>query len=208
MKHSTLRITTGSQKQDYGRLGIYYLSGMKIDIELLDDDIFDYVKYPEWFLGSWGKRFTLSRIKPDDFIMIYPKYTTMLNYEIPDKGIKTSGDFEITYDMTNLTDKNYYDKNPYAAYDYADRPLIRLHNIQNRNGKKLLILHDSFGNCVIPFLSLGIEYIDAIDLRHFTGSLKTYIKQNKPEIVIVMYNTAYTGLKDNDTERKRVYIFR
>jgi hypothetical protein len=54
--------------------------------------------------------------------------------------------------------------------------------------KKILFITDSFVKAVIPFLALGVENIATIDLRGFTGSVKTYVKQNDPDMVIVMYN--------------------
>jgi LmbE family N-acetylglucosaminyl deacetylase len=41
---------------------------------------------------------------------------------------------------------------------------------------------------VISCLALAEKNIDAIDLRHFTGSVKKYIEESKPDLVIVMYN--------------------
>jgi hypothetical protein len=40
----------------------------------------------------------------------------------------------------------------------------------------------------VPFLAFGIESVEMIDLRVFHGSLKTYIEQSKPDVVVVLYN--------------------
>jgi hypothetical protein len=85
---------------------------------------------------------------------------------------------------------------PYGAYLYGDNPLVIIHNNFLYDNKRILFIKDSFVMCVAPFLALGVEYIETIDLRNFTGSVKTYIKQNKPDMVIVMYNPS--AIKDPD----------
>lgn len=167
--------------------------GYDVNPDVLNPDRFDYVIYPEWFLGSHGKKITLAKTKPDDFTIIHPKFETHMHYEIPSVGIKTSGDFSITYDMKSVESKNYYNKNPYGAYNHADRPLIRTENIIINNGNKILVIHDSVSNCVLPFIALDIQCVVSIDLRHFTGSLKNFIAQEKPDMIVVMYYATVPG---------------
>ncbi|MBR0278815.1 MAG: hypothetical protein IJQ75_02385, partial [Synergistaceae bacterium] len=79
------------------------------------------------------------------------------------------------------------------------------------NTKRLLVIHDSFSDCVIPFLSLGVSHLDAIDLRHFTGSLRTFIETVKPEAVIVEYNAEMPGRYSSFSATqgsKKLYDFR
>ena len=180
--------------------------GWKVDPEILNPDRFEYKVYPEWFLGSQGKKVTLARTKPDDFTIIYPKFRTLIRFEVPTRELDISGDLSITYDMEHVELKDYYKLNPYAAYKYADQPLTRIHNLLNHNGKKILIIHDSLSNCVIQFVSLGIEYTDELDLRHFTGSLRSYIKSTKPDIVFTAYNASIPG--HTDAYYKKFYDFR
>ena len=37
-------------------------------------------------------------------------------------------------------------------------------------------------------MAMGIQNLDALDLRAFTGSVESYIEREKPAIVIFMYN--------------------
>ena len=56
-----------------------------------------------------------------------------------------------------------------------------------------MILIDSFGQFVYPFLALGIEAVDVLDLRAFTGSTRAFIRESQPNVVIILYNpTAIT----------------
>jgi hypothetical protein len=163
------------------------------NISLLEANQFDYVTYKDWFLGSQGKKITLSRCEPDDFTLIYPKYETKYHYIVPDKMIDTVGDYSVVYDMSHIDICDYYNKNPYAGLCYGDRPLVQIENLYATDNKKILIIHDSFGDCVIPCLALAENAVDALDLRYFTGSVKTYIEESQPDIVIVMYNSGIGG---------------
>jgi hypothetical protein len=162
--------------------------GWNAELSLLDADQFDETVYEDWFLGSKGKKVTLSKCQPDDFTLIYPKYETSFHYCIPDKEMDIVGDYSIVYDMSAIEECDYYNKNPYAGCNWGDRPLIQIENQLNADDHKILLIHDSFGDCVISCLALAEKNIDAIDLRHFTGSVKKYIEESKPDLVIVMYN--------------------
>ena len=96
--------------------------------------------------------------------------------------------------MSHIKELDYYNKSPYSAYDYADQPVIRIENQRLEGNIKLLVIHDSFANCVIPFLALEVQNVEAVDVRHFTGSVQNYITVTKPDIVIVLYSAnAITG---------------
>lgn len=191
------RIIAGVLNSDYG---------FKFDVSLIEDDKFTYVLYPDWFLGSQGKKVTLSVVEPDDISLLYPIYPTKLHFELKNKGISTDGEFSILYNMESIDECNYYHNNPYAAYSYGDQALERIENTLLNNGNHLLIIHDSFGDCVIPFLALGCQYIDAIDLRHFDGSLQSFILKEKPDVVVILYNGSITN--NSTVENGGLYDFR
>jgi LmbE family N-acetylglucosaminyl deacetylase len=130
----------------------------------------------------------LKRTNPEDFTIIYPEFKTDFLLEIPSKNIDKQGTFDIFYRYEEINALNYYGSNPYAAYLYGDVPLLAIKNYLANDGKRILVIKDSFVNVVNPFLSLGVENLEALDIRYFTGSLKTYIERNKPDIVIVMYS--------------------
>ena len=74
-----------------------------------------------------------------------------------------TGDISLCYDMDKVSEIDYYNKSPYSTYFYGDNALMRIENLLEDDGLRVLLLHDSFSDCVIPFLSLGIEYLDTID---------------------------------------------
>lgn len=162
--------------------------GYAVEPSVLDEEKFRKETYAEWFLGSHGKKLTLALAKPDDISLLYPLYPTELHFEIPALNLDVTGDFSVLYDMEAIEERDYYQKDPYAAYSYGGQALERIENKQADNDIKALFVHDSFGDSVTPFLALAIQHMETIDPRHFTGSLERYIKENKPDIVIVLYN--------------------
>jgi hypothetical protein len=51
----------------------------------------------------------------------------------------------------------------------------------------MLIIRDSFSAPLIPYLAVDIEYVDCMYLKSFDGSVREYIRQTKPDIVLVAY---------------------
>ncbi len=55
------------------------------------------------------------------------------------------------------------------------------------------MIKDSFGIPVYSFLSLGVSEVRALDLRLFKRSVSEYAKNNKPDVVLLMYNADAFG---------------
>lgn len=163
--------------------------GYHFDLSLLNEENIDVKVYQDWFLGSQGKKVTLSRANPEDISLLFPKYPTNFHYEIKSENIDENGDFSVFYNLESIEEKDYYKKNPYGAYIYADQPLETITNNYIDDNSSLLIIHDSFANCVVPFLALGVEKLISIDLRYFSGSLEQFLLEAEPDTVIVMYGT-------------------
>lgn len=157
---------------------------------------FDKKIYKRNFLGSNGRALTLVRCEPEDISLFFPRTKTDFAISIPEIGIHERGDFSIMYDMSQVRAEDYYQKNSYATYAYGDRAYIRIVNhMQKENNLRILLVKDSFADAVEPFLALNVRSLDVIDLRAFTGSLRTFIQKNKPDIVIVLYNPSSESKK-------------
>ncbi len=161
--------------------------GFDIDLSVFEPERWRTDTYHDWFLGSQGKKVTLARATPEDFQLFYPKFPAKFLIDIPSLDVYKSGGFSVFYRYNALRTLDYYKENPYASYLFGDRALTRVHNLTQHNGKRVLILGHSFDNCVIPFLSLGVERVDSIDLREFTGSVETFLDENQYDVVIELY---------------------
>ena len=171
--------------------------GIPVDNSHYDLQQFDVEVLRDYFLGSQGKRATLSRTAPDDFSILHPKFPTEIKLNIPEKNIHDTGAFELVYDKKHVERCDYYNLNPYAMYGYGDMQVMDIENLlMPPTEKKVLIIKDSFCDTMAPLLSLGIRNLLTLDVRHFTGSVKAYIAKHKPDVVIVMYTGSLSGSID------------
>ena len=173
------------------------------DPEAITPERFEKVIINKNYYSSYASKVSLIRSRTEDFALFYPKYPVKIHYEIPSISLNKDGDFSVMYNMpvTYL----------YGIYNYSIKPLgiIRNLTLPEENDKKLLIIHDSFANSSIPFLAMGVKNIDEIDPRSFTGSLKSYIRQTKPDAVILYYfaNVAGLGLETDTDDEKTFFAF-
>ncbi|MBE5906283.1 MAG: hypothetical protein E7277_05740 [Lachnospiraceae bacterium] len=58
----------------------------------------------------------------------------------------------------------------------------------NKNGKHLLVIKDSYANCFLPFLIEQFESIHVVDLRYFNDNFTMYMKGNDINEALVLYN--------------------
>ena len=174
-----------------------------VDFGHFSEADYDVVNYENYFLGSQGKKVTLAKTTAEDIALYYPKFSTDVRLEIPSLGIDTRGDFTIMYDMEMVKKRDFYGGHPYAAYGYGDIPEIKVHNFTNEHlrDKKILIIRDSMVDTVLPFLSMGLKDITLLDIRHFNGSVRRYVEDCKPDIVIVMYKPSYVPIVWNHKDK-------
>ncbi|MCM1046569.1 MAG: hypothetical protein NC417_13780 [Candidatus Gastranaerophilales bacterium] len=176
--------------------------GCEIDAGIYDIENFEVEIYEDWMLGSLGKKVTLGYTEAEDLNIYYPNFENLLHVNVPSLEIDVTGDFyETLIDQRILQTKRYYDWGSYWAYGYGDRGLIEIDNLKIGQDKKILMIKDSFADTVFPFLALGVSEMDIIDLRHFTGSLRGYIEEMNPDIVIFLCNPSSLLDVDGKIER-------
>lgn len=158
---------------------------LPVDTDVLNKARFNTVTYENVFLGSLGKKATSGYISPENFEVFYPLFDTAFSIEIPAKMIERTDIFENTLIKSEaLTAGNIYTRNAYTAFLYGDSPLIRIHNLNCKNGTRALMIKTSDANVVDTYLAFTVEYLDIIDPRHFDGSIRTFIERNHPDVVL------------------------
>lgn len=91
--------------------------------------------------------------------------------------------YDTLYDLSYL---NTRDK--YSIFLRGNNPLTIIKNEELNNGKRLLVVKDSFANSMVPFLTQNFEEIHVVDLRAFMPALSQYIKDEKFDNILVLYN--------------------
>ena len=165
----------------------------KIDEELTDPEEFDKYSFQAAFLGSQGRRVGSLYAGEDDVEIWSPKFSTSLTYSVPLLGITREGPFVVSMLFPErLAETDRYETNPYTIYAGGDYLLSRAYNEKNPEGKRVLVLRDSFGCGLTPFLTLCCQEVMAMDPRQFNGNqdmMMHYIDWLEPDLIIVLNST-------------------
>lgn len=165
----------------------------KIDEALTDPDGFEVYAFKDVFLGSQGRRVGTLYAGVDHFEIWSPKFSTDFTYSVPLIGVNREGPFVTSLLFPErLTETGYYDTNPYTIYAGGDYLLARAVNKNNPDGKRVLVLRDSFGCALTPFLSLACREVMTIAPRNFNGDQDTmmdFIDWLEPDVIIVLNST-------------------
>ena len=130
----------------------------------------------------------------DDFELIVPDFETSMSEERPFENELREGSFEDTVLFKKFMEKDLYKKNTYAAYSGGDFRLQIMRNELNPDGKKILLIRDSFACAVAPFLALQTSELHICDMRnfgYFAGDkfyMDNYIREINPDYVLVLYS--------------------
>lgn len=170
--------------------------GYAIDTNLFDLENYDDSASVKW-LGFMGRKATEAYCETEDITILQPLYDTDFTVRISNKNNVITGSMtETLFDRECLTIQNPYTFSAYTVYGHGDRPLISIENNQNHDGKRLLVIKKSFADVMVPFLAAGVDHMDVIDLRSYSGNLHEYIAQTKPDTIVMIYGSAGFVLDD------------
>ena len=104
---------------------------------------------------------------------------------------------EITMTVNTGTEEKVYDslyvrdyldvKDKYSSFTGSNQPIIEIDtNIEN--GKKLLIVKDSYAHSLVPFLANHYEKITMVDMRYINGDLNYFIDMDEYNQALFMFN--------------------
>lgn len=97
----------------------------------------------------------------------------------------------------------------YSVFLGGDFPIVEI-NTATKNGKKAVLIKNSFGNPFAPYLIAHYEQIFVVDYRYYTDNLLTFIRKNNINDVIVLVtpltaNTAWhCRMLDNLFKHKNI----
>ncbi len=156
--------------------GFTPLSKEEFDITLASDE----------FYGTLHSKVN-TNIKPDDIYLYH---------------IKEDMDYQLLY---NLTDEKstLYDlsklegKDKYSVYMGGNNAVVEV-GTNNNNGRRLLVIKDSFAHSFVPFAVNHFEKTYMIDFRYFNGGIEAYMEENEITDVLVLYNTM-SFIKDKNS---------
>lgn len=162
-----------------------------VDEKMLLGDNYTEEIFHHAMFGSDGHTAGKGNAQSEDFVVLVPDFETSFRVISKDIDVDISGNMQET--MINM--KNLCSMEGIGGYAYeqileGNRALTQIINLTSENQTKVLFIKDSFALAVAPYLAQCVGEVDLIDLRentgHFTGSVKEFIRQEQPDIVIVL----------------------
>lgn len=144
------------------------------------------------FVGSmygYSKDISVKRA-PEDFVYYTPNgveyTTTYVDY-------KVGKSFKVEKESAPVKGEFFYKFNDgsgaaYCTFMGSDKRLTHV-STGTKNGRRLLILKDSYGNAIPGYLFYSFEDIYVVDFRYFNKNLKKYVKDNKVTDILFANNT-------------------
>lgn len=128
-----------------------------------------------------------------DRIMIYePRRPLSVVYNMGEK------ETDSLYEMEHLETEDKY-----RVYTGGNQPILEITGGE-KNGKTLMLIKDSFANCMVPFLAEDFEKLVVVDLRQLNIGCERLLDLFAPTDVLVLYNTVQFA-KDRDFASKCVF---
>ncbi len=113
----------------------------------------------------------------------------------------TEGDIKLTFTQTDgksyewpiIGDVSGYKANmKYSTFAGADNPYTVIENASVTDGSSCIVVKESFGNALIPFLADHFSVIFEIDYRYYDKSVISLAKEKKVDDVIFANNISMT----------------
>ena len=77
----------------------------------------------------------------------------------------------------------------YPVFLNGNHAVVTVKNNEVKNGKKLLIIKDSFAHCFATFLCENYEQITMVDLRYYRQSVSELVSNEGLNEMLVLYGT-------------------
>jgi hypothetical protein len=92
----------------------------------------------------------------------------------------------------------------YGVFLGGDYPLMRITS-DVKNGRKIAMIKDSYGNAFAPYLASHYEEVYVLDYRYFNGNIKTLMQQEGIQELLFAFNS-YVFLSGYTVQRARGFL--
>ena len=172
--------------QYWTSLGAYYAAKyLSETIDVPFTELSDYTEYiNEGYVGELYDITQSSELfnDPENFVYYVPSNEYTADYY--------DAAFNYAY-SSDLFEDVGPEENFYNTFLGGSDHIVKI-STDIENGRRLLIIKDSFGNCIIPFLTGSFEKIYVVDQRFFDINLIKFIKYS--HITDVLFANSYSAL--------------
>lgn len=145
------------------------------------------------FVGSLYKASNADVIKKNPDYVEYFKTRVDVNATVYANGEMKNG--KPCYVVARAVNSD----NKYLAFIGGDQPLEKIVT-SNKNGKKILVIKESFGNALVPFLCDNYEEVYVLDPRKTNFDLPEFVeKQGIGEVLMINYSFAMANKTFSDS---------
>jgi len=142
------------------------------------------------FLGTAYKQTLSDKLKSHPDTIAYYTPFTKYKYTMHTSATKSA--------EKKVVDPNFakYSSTFYAVFLGGDYPWGEIET-ENKNGKRIVVIKDSYANAFVPFLLPHFEKVYYLDPRHYEGNLLDFIQEQKITDVLFLNNSTVvknTGL--------------
>ena len=141
------------------------------------EELAPYAAQTEGFYGTYYSKAKSYNAQPD----------IITRYDLPVESVNIDGkDYDGMYDTSKLAVRDKY-----ASFLWGNHGLTRIvANSNAENPTRVLLIKDSYGNSLAPFLTLNYDEVWVVDLRHvFSLSAVLEMAGGEPfDDVLLMYN--------------------
>lgn len=104
---------------------------------------------------------------------------------------------------TSLLAERAKGESSYSVFLGSDYPLMKVET-DNKNGRRAVLIKNSFGNAFAPFLVPHYEQVFVMDYRYYSGGLSQFIKENKITDVIFLSDTFLANADSHQKKLKKL----
>lgn len=150
------------------------------------------------FVGSYYTQTRVSSLSnnPDNLIAYEPFSTNSL------KMINKDNQF-IDYNIVTDVSK-WNNTSKYSAFIGGDNAYTEINNPNVTDGSSVLVIKESFGNAMVPFLVENFQNVYVIDYRYYKDSVSELVDKNNIENVVFVNNISITSTSDRVQELKNI----
>lgn len=157
-----------------------------------------YLAYEQWTKDKAIEKIelkdvTINQVANDFYGTINNKLNISMKSDSIYSYLPTNIAFSMEYNMSgektfSFFDDKFIDSKDKYGYFFGGNPGLVDITSEVNNNKSLLIIKDSYANCIVPLYAAHFEKTYVVDLRYFNMSIDEFIEEYKVTDILVLYN--------------------
>lgn len=132
---------------------------------------------------------------------------TLVAYQPPfSASVKITNTSGETFDSGLIVNVTDYDASmKYCAFLGGDYPYILVQNNDITDGSACIVIEETMGTAMVPFLAAHYQYVHVVDYRYWSGNLKTLAEDNNVTDILFINSIEHTSDYDANVSLKELF---